>query len=311
MHSRQLDYDCSTFLAGISPALRQADIAIANMEFSLGGPPYSGYPAFSAPDEYASYISEDCGVDVLLTANNHILDKGRRGLTRTLNVYDTLGVKHTGAATDSMALAKTYPLMLNVHGIRIAILNFTYGTNNPIGSSSGWPAVNLMHEDEVLRAIRRAKELEADFMIALPHWGTEYELRHDKKQEEWAVRLISEGVNAIVGTHPHVVQDTTYIKGAPVIYSTGNAISNMSARNTRLGLAVKIKFIHDTASGVKKMLKPELKFTWCTLPETLTEGYKTIFCDEWTGSREEWITPSDHDNMIATLERVKKATGIE
>ena len=311
MHSRQLEYDCTTFLEGIRHELRQADIAIANMEFSLGGQPYSGYPAFSAPDEYARYIVEDCGVDVLLTANNHILDRGRRGLARTLNVYDTLGVKHSGAAADSISLRNNYPLLVNAHGIRLAILNFTYGTNNPAGKNPGWPAVNMMREEDVLSAIHRGKELEADFMIAIPHWGTEYELNHDRKQEEWAGRLISQGTDVIVGAHPHVVQDTTHIKNVPVIYSTGNAISNMSARNTRLGLVVKIKFIHDTASGTKRMLEPELRFTWCTLPGTLTEGYKTIFCDEWAGRREEWKNPSDYDNMIATLDRVKKATGFE
>lgn len=310
MHSRQLEYDCHHFLKGISPALRQADIAVANMEFSLGGPPYSGYPSFSAPDEYASYVAEDCGVDVFLTANNHILDKGRAGLTRTLSVYDTMCVKHTGAAADSLSRSRTYPLMLTSRGIRLAIVNFTYGTNNPVGNSAGWPAVNLMRKEEVCSAIGMARARGADFIVVLPHWGIEYRLRHDKAQEEWAEWLVSEGADVIIGAHPHVVQDTTHIDGVPIIYSLGNAISNMSARDTRLGLAVCLKFTHDTASGEKKMLEPEIRFLWCTLPGTLTDNYETIFCDEWIGRRDKWLSPSDYDNMKATLARVKSETGL-
>ncbi len=310
MHSRQLEYDHRKFLEGIAPSLREADVAVANMEFSLGGPPYSGYPSFSAPDEYAQYVAEDCGVDVFLTANNHILDKGRKGLTRTLSVYDTLDIKHTGAAADSLSLMENYPLMLVSKGIRIAIVNFTYGTNNPYGNTPGWPAVNLMRRSEVKAAMDRARERKADFIIALPHWGTEYKLKHDAIQQEWAEWLVSEGADAIVGAHPHVVQDTTHIKNVPVIYSTGNVISNMSARNTRLGLVVTLRFTSDTASGDKTMLEPQLRFTWCTLPGTLSDNYRTIFCDEWIGRRDEWIDPSDYDNMITTLSRVRQDTGI-
>ncbi len=311
MHTRQLEYDHREFLRGIAPALRTADCAVANMEFSLGGPPYSGYPAFSAPDSYAEYVRDDCGVDVFLTANNHILDKGRAGLTRTLNVYDTLGVRHSGAAADSLRLISDYPLILTLKGIRIAFINFTYGTNNPSGPSGPWPRVNLMRREDVKAAIGRARERRADFIVALPHWGVEYELKHSRQQQEWAEWLVDEGVDAIVGAHPHVVQDTARIKGVPVIYSLGNAVSNMSARNTRLGLAVTLRFTSDPASGCKSMLEPEFRFIWCTLPGTLTKGYCTIFTDDYLSRRSDWIAPADYDNMIATLQRVKNASGIE
>lgn len=310
MHSRQLEFDCRQFLEGISPAIRKADIAVANMEFSLGGIPYSGYPAFSAPDSYAEYAAKSCGIDVFLTANNHILDRGRQGLDRTLAVYDTLGVNHTGAAADSLRLENSYPLMIVSHGIRLALVNFTYGTNNPTGNGSSWPKVNLMRQDDVKEAITKAGDKGADFIIALPHWGTEYSLTHNREQEKWAEWLVSEGADVIVGAHPHVVQDTTHIKGTAVIYSLGNAISNMSARNTRLGLAVRLRFTHDPSSGEKNMLEPELRFIWCTLPGTLSDGYKTIFCDEWLGRRDEWQNPADYDNMVSTLARVKQTTGI-
>ncbi len=93
------------------------------------------------------------------------------------------------------------------------------------------------------------------------------DLIHDATQDSWARWLVSKGVDVIVGGHPHVVQDTTHIKGVPVIYSLGNAISNMSIINSRLGLAATLRFVHDPVTGEKRMLEPELKFLWCTLPD--------------------------------------------
>lgn len=312
MHSRQLQYDHNGFLDGVETALREADIAVANLEFSLGGEPYTGYPAFSAPDSYARYLAEECGVDVFLTANNHVLDRRGRGLGRTLGVYaglgDSLGVRYTGTALDAADRLRTNPLTVSRRGIRIALVNFTYGTN--MGTDREWPKVSHMRKEEVSEAIEKAKADSADFIIALPHWGTEYRLRHGRDQESWAEWLVGQGVDAIIGTHPHVVQDTSSIQGRPVIYSIGNAISNMSAPNTRLGLAVTLRFVTDHAADVKYMLRPELEFIWCTLPGMLTDGYRTIFVKEWARRRGEWLTPYDFDNMIATLERVKAATGI-
>lgn len=308
MHARQLEYPHDKFLSGISPFLKEADCAVANMEFTLGGEPYTGYPAFSSPDSYAGYVS-DCGVDVFLMANNHILDRGANGLDRTLGVYRNMdGVRFTGAAADAREKESVYPLIIRERGVSIALINFTYGTNTP--SDRDWPAVNRTDTTDIANAIRRARQRKADYVIALPHWGEEYRLLHSSAQERLARWLADKGVDAIIGSHPHVVQDSTHIAGIPVVYSTGNAVSNMSATDTRLELAVSISFVRDSIFGRSRMLEPELRFMWCTLPGQLTDSYCTIFVDEWEGRRDEWITPSDYDNMMSTLERVKKATGI-
>ena len=314
MHAKQLERDHHTFMERLAPALREADFAVANMEFPLGGEPYAGYPSFSTPDYYAWYAAEDCGIDVFLTGNNHVLDRGSRGLKRTLDVYEeireTVGTRQTGAARDRKELEETYPLMLSRHGIKIALVSFTYGTNT--GADAEWPKVNYMRKDEVDAAIKAARQKGADFVVALPHWGTEYQLRHDATQDSWAKWLVSEGVDAIVGSHPHVVQDTTHIKGVPVIYSLGNAISNMSIINSRLGPAATLRFVCDPLTGEKRMLEPELRFLWCTLPERLLpDSYASLFVKEWASRRSDWLTPSDFDNMIETWKRVKDTCGIE
>lgn len=314
MHAKQLVRDHHPFLERIAPALREADFAVANMEFPLGGEPYAGYPAFSTPDYYAWYAGDDCGIDVFLTANNHVLDRGSRGLKRTLDVYgqirDSLGVLQTGTARNAQELDETYPLLLSRHGIRIGLVNFTYGTNT--GQDTEWPKVNYMRKEEVAAAIRRARDKGADFVIALPHWGTEYQLQHDATQASWARWLAAQGVDAVVGAHPHVVQDTTHIQGVPVIYSLGNAISNMSIINSRLGLAVTLRFVSDPLTQEKRMLEPELRFLWCTLPERLLpDSYASLFVKEWASRRSDWLNPSDFDNMISTWKRVKDTCGIE
>lgn len=310
MHSRQLEYDCTHFLEPVRGMLTDADIAVANMEFTLAGEPYTGYPAFSAPDRYAEYAA-DCGIDVFLTANNHILDKGSKGLRRTLGIYsgmhESRGIQFTGTAMDEAADTTLNPLVVVGHGIRIALVNFTYGTNS--GGSDEWPSVRRASREKVAGDIARAKAHGVDYIVALPHWGEEYMLRHGHWQEDWAEWLVSQGVDLIVGAHPHVVQDTTTIGKVPVIYSLGNAISNMSATNTRLELAATVRFVRHY-DGHTEMLRPELTWMWCTLPGMLTTGYATIPVEGYLGRRDEWINPSDYDNMAATYQRVKNATGI-
>lgn len=316
MHQAQIDADYEPFFRYIRPEMEKADICIANMEFSLGGEPYSGYPAFSAPDAFARYV-KDCGVDVFLIANNHITDRGMAGLRRTVSFYrDSLQIPYAGVEDE--------PLMLVRKGIRLGLVNFTYGTNNSLKTNR--PHISLMSEEGIHSAVDSARRAGADFIVALPHWGEEYVLTHSLQQEKFARFLVGEGVDAVIGAHPHVVQDTVHIQRpavpdtaclaspegpqrkppVPVIYSLGNAVSNMSAINTRLSLAVTLQFVIDCRNGEKRMLEPQLRWMWCTLPGRLTHSYATIFVDEWLGRREQWRLPSDYDNMVATLRRVQQ-----
>ncbi len=310
MHEAQLAYDCYGFLSELGSITRDADISVANLEFSLAGEPYTGYPSFSAPDEYAYSIARH-GVDVFLTANNHILDKGRKGLVRTLEIYDLMrnshGIRYTGCAADPVSDTLLNPLVVVGKGVRIALVNFTYGTNYK--PQPDWPRIRNMEKAGVKEMIDRAKRRGADFIVALPHWGTEFILKHSREQEEWASWLAGQGVDLVVGAHPHVVQDTSHVSGVPVIYSLGNAVSNMSKENTRLELAVRARFVNHP-DGHKEMLEPELIFLWCCLPGTLRFNYVTIPVADFIGRRSQWIDPSDYDNMITTYDRVKKETGI-
>ena len=311
MHSRQMQYEYGPFLEGVSSRLKAADITVGNMEFTLGGEPYSGYPAFSAPDGYAEYIVSQ-GVNVFLTANNHILDKGRNGIERTLGIYNdmeaSMSIRHTGSASSPEDEQSRYPLLIHRKSISIALVNFTYGTNAG-GSGYDWPKVNRMDRKDIGRAIARAKEAEADFIIALPHWGNEYELKHSRQQEDLAKWLAYQGVDAVIGGHPHVVQDSCMIGGTPVFYSVGNAVSNMSAPNTQLELAVRLTFIRNR-NGDTYMDEPEVTYLWCSLPGRLRENYTTVAVKDYIGKREIWKNGYDYDKMIKTYTHVKSVTGV-
>lgn len=302
-------HDFTTYFKFLKDKISKCDIAIANMEFTLAGEPYTGYPAFSAPDSYAEYLA-DCGFDIFLCANNHIFDKGSQGASRTIEKYRELGASHgisyCGLAADQQERNKTYPLTTNIKGINIAIVNFTYGTN--LGADMHWPKVNYMNDRTILKeALEKSKN--TDFTIVLPHWGTEYELTHSDSQRETAEWLIDNGADMIIGTHPHVVQDCETIDSVQVAYSLGNAVSNMSAANTQTGLMATIRMIRRDNGDID--VEPlEFTWLWCSRPGGWCDSYCVLPVEEFIGSRDRWKGTWEYDKMIATYNRVRKATGI-
>ncbi len=311
--ARQQDgtYDFSSYFMFIEDEIREADISIANMEFTLAGEPYTGYPCFSAPDSFAAYLAE-CGFDIFLAANNHIFDKGAKGAERTVDIYRemarTHGIMFTGIAGDEEELQANNPLFIRKKGIYLALMNFTYGTN--MGLAAEWPKTNYMGErGKISKAFSTAEEKDADFILAFPHWGTEYVLKHSEKQESEAEWLAGNGADWIIGAHPHVIQDTGMTDGVPVAYSLGNAVSNMSATNTQLELMATVRIVrHD--NGDMEKLPLEFKYLWCSRPGGYNSSYTVIPVKEFMERKDEWANEADYHKMTATYERVKKETGI-
>lgn len=249
-HKAQLDaalqsdgtYDYSGCFTQVTPEIEAADIAVCNFETTLGGPPYRGYPQFCSPDAYAMAI-RDAGFDIFLTANNHCLDRRNHGLLRTLDVLDSLGIRHLGTYRNQAERDSLYPYILEHGSMRIALLNYTYDTNGiPVADPC---IVNYIDTTIIKEDLARAREHKADCIIACMHWGTEYKLQPDaqqKKLEDW---LYAHGVDHIIGSHPHVVQPVRTLpdyRNRPIrhltVWSLGNYISNMTAPNTYNGLAV-------------------------------------------------------------------------
>lgn len=242
----------------IKPRVQVADLAIVNFETTLGGEPYKGYPQFSAPDNYAKHLHET-GFDLFCLANNHAVDRYNRGVIRTINVLDSLGITHTGTYLNASQRDTTYPLLLRVKGLRIAVLNATYGTNGIIPKPP--VLVNLIDTAELASDLDRARLLEPDLIIAVMHWGAEYRRQPNDYQKFVAGFLANKGVDVIVGHHPHVLQPVEWLKGrfndtpkdVLVIWSLGNFYSNQRDRYRDGGLFVTFDVIKSIKTGQVKV----------------------------------------------------------
>lgn len=289
-------YDYSSYFRHVQEYIDAADFTVANMEFCLGGPPYTGYPAFSAPESLAEAAAE-AGIDLFLCANNHICDRGRRGLASTIGKYRDIGIPTTGVYSDSSMAEASDPYIAQIGGIRVAFVNFTYGTN---GIRIPEPfIVNTMDKDKVLGRLERAKALNADVIIALPHWGQEYSLKPDMTQREWARFLLDNGADVVIGSHPHVIQPVEF----PTVYSLGNFISNMSLRNTELGLMYRLEILV-TTYGILVMGGEAIP-VWSSRAGGYEEKYTVLPILEFKDRKDEFKNPYNYHKMMDTYERLK------
>ena len=222
-----------------------ADVAVANLEVTLAGAPYTGYPRFSSHHSLAVAL-QDAGFDVLLTANNHTLDRGRQGMERTLDVLDSIGMPHTGTFRDSAEWNSQYPLIVEKNNFRLALLNYTYGTNGITVEKPN--VVNRIDTVRMIADLAKAHELNPDFIITCIHWGEEYKNKENASQRQLATFLARNGSRLIVGAHPHVVQPFAYIPvsgcdSVPVAYSLGNFISNQRDRYRDGGIILEVTLV--------------------------------------------------------------------
>lgn len=240
-------YDYEPCFRYIKDYVKSADLAILNLEVPLAGRPYSGYPQFSAPDALAE-AARDAGFDIMTTANNHCMDRSKKGLERTLRALDTLGIPHLGTYRDRNQRDVEHPLIVDCRGLRLALLTYTYGTNGIPAVSPN--IVNLIDTAEMARDLQVARQKGADFVITLIHWGIEYAVKANREQEETARWLLTHGCDAVIGGHPHVVQNFTLdaIPGNDrnteiVVYSMGNLVSNQRDVNTDGGIMIEMDLI--------------------------------------------------------------------
>ena len=276
----------------LKPEVERADVAIANFEVTLAGPPYKGYPQFSAPDDYLRDVI-DTGFDVLLTANNHCLDRYQHGLERTILMMDSLGVPHLGTYTNAANRARQYPFLLEKNGLRVVLLNFTYSTNG-IGVTPP-NQVNYIDTLQIAQDIAKARQMNPDCIIAIPHWGIEYTQTPVQSQVDLADWLLRNGCDHVIGGHPHVAEPIELRPGGHLVaYSLGNVVSNQSTPNTYGGCMVRLD-----------LLKTD---SLTTLEDC---GYCLYFVSRPAeGKRKQFrIYPIDHpDSLLNATERTRRNT---
>lgn len=223
-------YDFSAMFVNLKDEIEGADVALVNQEVIIGGAELgiSGYPAFNAPYELGDALM-DAGFDVVLHATNHALDKGKKGILNCLSFWRE---NYPGAAILGIHDSEESQQEIYVYeqqGIRIAVLNYTYGTNGiPLPEDMPY-AVDLLQKDRVAADLKQAGEL-ADFVVVCPHWGKEYVLEQTGEQEKWAEFFTENGADLILGTHPHVIEPIEWITSengnqSLVYYSLGNFVN--------------------------------------------------------------------------------------
>ena len=234
-------YDFSYVFNDIKYDIQKSDIAVASLEtcFAVEERGYRNYPTFNSPDSLA-YSLKDIGIDVLSTAGNHCLDMGFDGLSRTIDILNKADISHLGTYQTQEERDKI--LFKYTKGLKVAFINYTYGTNGiPVPSDKPY-CVNLIDKDLIKKDIESAKSQNADVIVACMHWGTEYQTSANKEQEDLADFLFQNGVNIILGNHPHVLQPmekrtVTLEDGSTqdgfIIYALGNFICDQNAENTR------------------------------------------------------------------------------
>lgn len=240
-----------------------ADYSIGNFETVLAGEDVgiSDYPCFNTPDSFLDSL-EYSGIDFVTTANNHCMDKGTDGLLRTIDKLDEYGFDHTGTYKDEESRNEVF--VKDINGITFAFLSYTYGTNG-IPVKNPWN-VNILDEELIKSDIEKAKELNPDFIVVLPHMGVEYEIYPREEFKEWADFMFNCGADIILASHPHVLQpmevreitkDDGSTRNGFIIYSLGNFISSQTTPPRNAGIIVNLDF---EKKGIEKAELTKVSF---------------------------------------------------
>lgn len=217
--------DFGAVMAGVKPVVSKADLAVCHLETVLAEPegPFLGYRKFSVPPQIASTLKH-LGYDTCSTASNHVLDHGAEAVKRTLDTLDAAGLRHTGSARSEREAAT--PVILDVKGVKVAHLSYTYGFNDTsLPEHEPWLAnvtdVKRMAADE-----RRARAAGAEVVIASVHWGREGHSEASRTQLRLAERIARDtGINLVIGHHAHVAQPFEKVRDTWVAYGLGNQVA--------------------------------------------------------------------------------------
>lgn len=253
-------YNFDHLFKNVKEFISEADLAIVNQETILGGESfgYTGYPSFNTPSSIADAEAK-AGFDVMLFATNHTIDKRGQGVLNCMEYMDTylpdmdyVGINHSQEEQDNDIF------VYEENSIKVAILNYTYGTNGIELPSDKPYLVNLLKEEKVRSDIRKAEEI-ADFTIVCPHWGTEYNLGVSSEQKKWAQIFLEEGADLVLGAHPHVIEPIEWLSDEAgnemlVYYSVGNFINGTSSTgsgvtNRQVGGIADVTLVRNEETG--------------------------------------------------------------
>ena len=254
-------YNYDKVFEPLEDIISSVDFAVANLEVTLAGPPYMGYPQFSSPDELAEACKNN-GVDVLQTANNHSCDRKNSGVIRTVEVLDSFKILHTGTFKDEKKRDQENLLILSKKGIKVGLLNYTYGTNGIPFSTPAY--VNMLDSSLIKQDVINARKKKLDKLIVFVHWGYEYRDFPNSYQKKFNTFFNEIGVDVVIGSHPHVLQPMIYNiennKEFLTVFSLGNFVSNQRESRKDGGAMFRLSF--EKKGGKVYISRKEYVLTW-------------------------------------------------
>ena len=254
-------YNYDKVFEPLEDIISSVDFAVANLEVTLAGPPYMGYPQFSSPDELAEACKNN-GMDVLVTANNHSCDRKNSGVIRTVEVLDSFKILHTGTFKDEKKRDQENLLILSKKGIKVGLLNYTYGTNGIPFSTPAY--VNMLDSSLIKQDVINARKKKLDKLIVFVHWGYEYRDFPNSYQKKFNTFFNEIGVDVVIGSHPHVLQPMIYNiennKEFLTVFSLGNFVSNQRESRKDGGAMFRLSF--EKKGGKVYISRKEYVLTW-------------------------------------------------
>lgn len=279
----EISKDSYNFKSGfkfIKPIIEKSDFAIGNLETTFAGNElgYSGYPIFNTPDEFLEALKY-AGFDLMITANNHSIDMGAKGVSRTIDKLNEYGILSNG--TNKSHTERDSVRIYNVKGMKFALLSYTYDTNVRLRGKN-FSMINIIDSLSIKNDIVKTSECDPDLIIVYYHFGDEYKRYPSIYQREIVKKTIEYGADIILGSHSHVIQPVEFFKTNNgridtgfVAYSLGNFISNQRWRYTDSGVILNFSVIKEVESG--NIILSRINF----IPTWVYKGY--------TGGKREFI----------------------
>lgn len=322
-NSSTKEYDFSYVYKDISSYTSSSDLTIGSLETSFAGEDrgYSNYPTFNSPDSLATAL-KNIGVDIISTAGNHALDYGYSGLCRTIDVLEQNGLSHLG--TYKTAEEQEKILIKNVKGVNIAFINYTYGTNGiPVPSDKPY-CINLIDKDLIKKQIQTAKDQNVDMIVACMHWGIEYKTTASDEQKELADFLFENGVDVILGNHPHVIEpmekrkitlDDGTEKEVFVVYALGNLTADQRDEITRDSAILNLTITKQIDGKITIDKVDYVPIYMYKNPNASSKKFKILDIETsilaYESGLDSCISSSLYNNLKVQLEKIKSILGDE
>ncbi len=313
---RQSDgsYDYSSSFKALSQYISEADYAVVNLETPVADAHLSGYPCFNAPPQFLDAL-KDAGFNMFLTANNHTLDRRDAGLKSTIARLDARNVDHIGTYINPQERAKSIPFIKDINSFKVGFLNYTYGTNG-IGIQ-GNAVVDYIDKNQMSTDIAATRNAGAEIIVVAIHWGDEYKLLPNANQKSLANFLLDQGVDLIIGSHPHVIQPAE-IRHNPktgrkslIVYSLGNFISNMKTTDTRGGMVIQTVLTRDE-NGKAQLDNASYRLIFTLTPDSRDSNFRVIPIDSETDINDKaGVKASQCKAFITSALRILNAHNID